>query len=81
MQRMLIADDNNQIVSILREYAQTEGFTVDTAYNGKEALDKALQTDYDMILLDVMMPVLDGFSVCRAIRRICGTDYHGNRPG
>jgi len=66
---MLIADDNRQIVSILEEYAKKEGFTVMTAFDGPTALDKAQSTRFDMILLDVMMPGMDGFEVCREIRR------------
>ena len=67
--RMLIADDNRQIVSILEEYAKKDGFDVVTAADGGEALAKALNMDLEMILLDVMMPKIDGFEVCREIRR------------
>lgn len=66
---MLIADDNRQIVSILEEYAKKEGFAVTTSFDGQGALEKALSMDFDMILLDVMMPGMDGFTVCREIRR------------
>ncbi len=69
MPNILIADDNRQIVSILEEYAKKEGFVVTTAYDGPTALDKAKITNFDMILLDVMMPGMDGFEVCRQIRR------------
>lgn len=66
---MLIADDNRQIVSILEEYAKKEGFAVTTSFDGQGALEKALSMDIDIILLDVMMPGMDGFTVCREIRR------------
>ncbi len=66
---ILIADDNRQIVSVLEEYAKKEGFAVMTAFDGPAALDKARSTRLDMILLDVMMPGMDGFEVCREIRR------------
>lgn len=69
---MLVADDNSQIVSILAEYAKKEGFAVETAGDGGEALDKALSQNFDVILLDVMMPKKDGFEVCREIRRVSG---------
>ncbi len=69
MPTILIADDNQQIVSILEEYAKKEGFSVTTAFDGPTALDKAKLTRFDMILLDVMMPGMDGFEVCREIRR------------
>ncbi|HOO26825.1 MAG TPA: response regulator transcription factor [Lachnospiraceae bacterium] len=67
--KMLIADDNRQIVSILTEYGKKEGFETVPAYDGKQALELALTGNFDMILLDVSMPVMDGFEVCRQIRR------------
>lgn len=69
MTTMLIADDNRSIVSILQEYALKEGYQVSTAFDGYDALAKARDHSFDIILLDVMMPGLDGFEVCRAIRR------------
>ncbi len=69
MPRMLIADDNAQIVDILREYAVKEGFEVETAHDGYAALAKARATNFDMILLDIMMPQLSGLEVCRQIRK------------
>lgn len=67
---MLIADDNRQITSILEEYAKKEGFEVKTAFDGKAALDAFNRYKPDMVLLDVMMPKMDGFEVCREIRKI-----------
>jgi len=69
MPSILIADDNRQIVSILTEYAKKEGFAVTVAYDGSEALQKAFDIEFDIILLDVMMPHIDGFEVCREIRK------------
>ncbi len=69
MPSILIADDNRQIVSILEEYAKKEGFAVTTAFDGKAALDRAQSYAFDIILLDVMMPGMDGFEICREIRR------------
>lgn len=69
MPKMLIADDNRQIVSILEEYAKVEGYSVAVAYDGAEALKKVSDTPFDIILLDVMMPLIDGFEVCRKIRK------------
>ena len=66
--RMLIADDNEQILTVLQMYAQQEGFQVDTVTDGNAALAKALAIAYDVILLDVMMPQLNGFDVCKKIR-------------
>lgn len=69
MPEMLIADDNKQIVSILEEYAKKEGYSATVARDGDEALKIALGKPFDIILLDVMMPRVDGFEVCREIRK------------
>ena len=65
---ILIADDNAQIASILEEYVKMEGYEPVTAIDGKDALDKFREYSPDIILLDVMMPLMDGFEVCRRIR-------------
>ncbi|NTW96616.1 MAG: response regulator transcription factor [Erysipelotrichaceae bacterium] len=65
---LLIADDNPQITSILSTYAIKEGYNVTIAVDGFDVLSKVEKTDFDMILLDVMMPKMDGFQVCRQIR-------------
>ncbi len=69
MPTILIADDNRQITSILEEYAKKEGFTTKVAFDGREALELFQQNQPDLVLLDVMMPVMDGFEVCREIRK------------
>lgn len=66
---MLIADDNKQICSILDGYARKEGFETVLAYDGEETLELFKQVKPNVVLLDVMMPKLDGFQVCRDIRR------------
>ncbi|MCL1987858.1 MAG: response regulator transcription factor [Firmicutes bacterium] len=70
MKNILIADDNQQIVSVLESYAQKEGFNVVVAFDGEQALKTAISNIFDIILLDVMMPITDGFDVCRQIRKI-----------
>ncbi len=70
MATMLIADDNRQITSILEEYAKKEGYSVKIAYNGRQALETFNQYKPDIVLLDVMMPIMDGFEVCREIRKV-----------
>ena len=70
MPRMLIADDNRKITEILAEYARREGYSVDLVYDGREALNHFMANPADVVLLDVMMPFIDGFTVCREIRRI-----------
>jgi len=69
MSIMLIADDNKQITSILEEYAKKENFVPKIALNGREALNLFKTYNPDIILLDVMMPEVDGFEVCREIRK------------
>lgn len=69
MPTMLIADDNKQITSILEQYAIKENFTTRIAYNGKDALELFRRYNPDVVLLDVMMPEIDGFEVCREIRK------------
>ena len=69
MTRILIVDDNKQISSILAEYAKKESFSPIIANDGREALLKFKEFDPEIILLDVMMPITDGFEVCREIRK------------
>ncbi|MBR0597181.1 response regulator transcription factor [Sinanaerobacter chloroacetimidivorans] len=69
MPTILIADDNKQITSILEEYAKKEGFLTRIALDGREALDLFQEVQPDIVLLDVMMPLMDGFEVCREIRK------------
>ncbi|HRX41419.1 MAG TPA: response regulator, partial [Clostridia bacterium] len=66
--KILIVDDEKNIVDILRFNLQKEGFETVEAYDGKEAIEKALRAKPDIILLDVMLPVFDGFTVCRKLR-------------
>lgn len=70
---MLIADDNKQITSILEEYAKKEGFTPKIALDGQEAIILYEKYHPDIVLLDVMMPKMDGFEVCREIRQTSNT--------
>ncbi len=65
---MLIADDNEAIVDILTTFAVPAGFAVTAARDGEEALRLFHAQNFEVVLLDVMMPKLDGFGVCRAIR-------------
>lgn len=70
MGTILIADDNKQISSVLAEYSKKEGYAPVLAENGREALDQFKKTSPDVVLLDVMMPYVDGFEVCREIRKV-----------
>lgn len=66
--KVLVVDDEKLIVKGLRFSLEQDGMEVDCAYDGEEALQKAGETKYDIILLDVMLPKADGFSVCQQIR-------------
>ena len=66
---LLIVDDEARIRDLIRKYAAVEGYNVEEASNGMEAIEKCRQKNYDLIIMDVMMPELDGFSACREIRR------------
>ena len=67
-QRVLVVDDEKLIVKGIRFSLEQEGMEVDCAYDGEEAVQKAKKNEYDIILLDVMLPKLDGFEVCQQIR-------------
>jgi len=69
MPTVLVADDEKNIVQLARMYLQAEGFTVEVAANGREALDKVRQARPDLLVLDLMMPELDGWEVCRRLRK------------
>lgn len=69
MIEILIADDNRQITSILEEYAKKEGYSVTTASDGLQAISTFKSKSFDVVLLDVMMPKMDGFEVVREIRK------------
>ena len=66
-QRVLVVDDEKLIVKGIRFSLEQEGMEVDCAYDGEEAVQKAKENEYDIILLDVMLPKLDGFEVCQQI--------------
>lgn len=70
MDKILIADDNLQITKILCEFAKKEGYEPVVAHDGDETIQCFQQEQFEMILLDVMMPKKDGFEVCREIRRV-----------
>lgn len=69
MPKLLIVDDHKQIASILEDYARKEGYETVTSADGDDALRQFGRENPDLILLDVMMPGRDGFSVCREIRK------------
>ena len=70
MKRILVADDEEKIREVIKEYAQFEGYEVAEAENGMEAVEMCRQNDFDAVVLDVMMPKLDGFSACKEIKKL-----------
>ena len=62
---LLIVDDEARIRDLIRKYAAFEGYNVEEASNGMEAIEKCRQKNYDLIIMDVMMPELDGFRLPR----------------
>ena len=69
MVHILVADDEKEIVELVSRFAEHEGFKVDTASNGMEAVSMSEKNEYDLIILDIMMPEIDGFTVCKEIRK------------
>ena len=68
MQRILIIEDDEAIAAIERDYLEIDGFAVETAPDGESGLARGLTGQFDLILLDLMLPGLDGFAVCRRLR-------------
>ena len=73
MSKLLVVDDEFQIRQIIKKYAEFEGHTVEEAVDGMEAVEICRKNTYDLIIMDVMMPELDGFSACREIRKFTNT--------
>ena len=73
MYHILVVDDEARIRSIIKKYAEFEGHTVTEAGDGMEAVRLCRKETYDIIIMDIMMPELDGFSACREIRKISNT--------
>ncbi|MBQ8654279.1 MAG: response regulator transcription factor [Clostridia bacterium] len=66
---LLVVDDESRIRELIRKYAVFEGYEVEEAADGMEAVNLCRRREYDLIIMDVMMPDLDGFSACREIRK------------
>ena len=70
MARILVVDDEKVMVKGIRFNLENEGYEVDVGYNGRQAVDMARATEYDLIMLDLMMPELDGLEACMEIRAV-----------
>ena len=73
MSKLLVVDDESKIRAVIREYSEFEGYEVTEASDGMEALNLVKENDYDLIIMDIMMPKLDGYSACKEIRKIKNT--------
>src|SRR3954453_18203316 len=67
--RLLLVEDDAKLVRVLERGLRREGYDIDVARTGDDALERATAEDYDALVLDVMLPGLDGFTVCRSLRR------------
>ena len=72
-QTILVVDDEENIRTLIRKYAEFEGYCVDEASDGMQAIEKCRNQTYSLIIMDIMMPFLDGFSACKEIRKTADT--------
>ena len=70
MYSILVVDDEEKIRTVIRKYAEFEGYGITEASNGIEAIELCRTGDFNLVILDIMMPELDGFTVCKKIREI-----------
>ena len=75
MYKILVADDEQKIREVIKEYAEYEGHTVYEAVDGMQAVDMAKEQDFDIIIMDVMMPRLDGFFSLQGNKKVQEYSY------
>ena len=68
MSKILIVEDEETIADLEKDYLELSGFEVEVANDGDSVLEKALQEEYDLLILDLMLPGVDGFEICRKVR-------------
>ena len=73
MSRILIVEDEESIAELEKDYLELSGFEVEVANDGDSGLEKALQEDFDLLILDLMLPGVDGFEICKKIREVKNT--------
>lgn len=69
MKRILIIEDDAVIAEVEKDYLEANGYSVDVAPSGDVGLQKALHEEYDLLILDLMLPVIDGFDICKQVRK------------
>ena len=79
---VLVADDEKAIRESIKDYLEAKGYSVKTATDGESALELFYENSFDLVILDVMMPKVDGFDACRAVRKgfECGCDDYVVKP-
>ncbi len=70
MSKILIVEDEVAIADLERDYLELSGFQVETEHSGDQGLKRSLEEDFDLIILDLMLPEVDGFEICRQIRQV-----------
>ncbi len=70
MSKILIIEDEESIAELEKDYLEINNYEVEMVFNGTEGLKKALNSDYDLMVLDVMLPGVDGFEICRQVRKV-----------
>ena len=73
MSKILIVEDEESIAELEKDYLELSGFEVELEENGKKGLDRALGEDFDLLILDLMLPDMDGFEICRRFREVKNT--------
>ena len=73
MDRILIVEDEESIAELEKDYLELSGFEVEIANDGKEGLERALGEEFNLIILDLMLPGIDGFEICRKVREVKNT--------
>lgn len=73
MTTILVVEDEQPVCDLVRVYLEKESFAVEVAMNGREALEKVAHNKYDLILLDIMLPEVDGWAICREVRKNSST--------
>ncbi len=78
MSKIFIVEDEGAIADLEKDYLELSGFEVEVENDGNMGLQKALEEDFDLLILDLMLPGVDGFEICRRVRdeKVCA-DYHG----
>ncbi|WJQ80479.1 response regulator transcription factor [Brevibacillus brevis] len=70
MKHILIIEDDTVIAEVQKDYLEANGYSVDVATSGDRGLQKALQEEYDLLILDLMLPIVDGFEICKQVRKV-----------